>query len=177
MKKPIVIAGVAVGTVCVIGVLLAGLQPQNEANPTDREATRTATITSSTEATEENSPDTTKDKAVREELPNKAVYVTYDEDVFSAHLERSRILFFYDKSHAPSRALDTLITDSLKSLPDDISVFKTTIEDAPEEASTLGVTEPGVALSFTQDAQLKGVYVAPEKPNLETLLTILGIEV
>lgn len=177
MKKPIVIAGIAISTVGVIGILLAGLQSQADTTPTEEER-RSATITSTTETTKEEPQGETKkeEKENQKEIPKKALYVEYDEDTFSAHLERTRILFFYDKSHAPSQALDILISDSLEQFPDDLSIFKTTLQDAKEEADTLGVTDPGVAISFTSDTQLQGVYVAPEKPNLDSFLAVLGIE-
>lgn len=174
-KKPLIITGAVLGAICLVG-LIAALQPRSEDETTTTQTTNT-TISSSTEKTaEEPSDGQTSDTASEEPLPDKAVSLDYDEDTFSAHASRTRVLVFYDDTHAPSRALDTLITNSLGKLPDDISVFTTTLTDAPEEAATLGVTQPGVAISFTHDTQLKGVYVAPATPDLATMLAVLGIE-
>lgn len=174
MKKPLLIAGGLFGALCIAGVV-AALQSQT-AQQTTEETARTTTITSSTEKTKEKTQPERDRKKTTEKLPEKAVYKEYDEDTFSAHSSRTRVLFFYDSSHAPSVSLDKLITESLAKLPDDVSIFKTTLDDSPEEATTLGVTEPGVAISFTHDTELMGAYVAPEQPDLATFTAILGLE-
>lgn len=174
MKKPLLIAGGLFGALCIAGVI-AALQSQT-AQQTKEETTRTTTITNSTEKTKEEAQSTRDKENNTEKLPEKAAYVDYDEDTFSAHSSRTRVLFFFDSSHAASVSLDKLITESLSKLPDDVSVFKTTLNDSPDEAKTLGVTEPGVAISFTHDTQLMGAYVAPEQPDLATFIAILGLK-
>lgn len=169
-------AGIVIGIillclVAVIAIATAGTTGENSEKTTSK-----TTITASTEATEGSDGGTSASPEKSEiEERERATYTTYDEDAFVADSNLQRVLVFYDKQHKPSVALDTLIETSLADLPTDVSIYRTTLSDSPDIATTLGITEPGAALSFDEQTQLIGVYVAPESPSLEAFRTILDL--
>lgn len=173
MKRTAIIGGVAL--VCVIVFIAASAANREEATTEEKTSTKT-TITSSTETTKQSSGDTSDSSAETESASrDSATYVEYDEESFAGDTKLLRILVFYDKQHKPSVALDTMLRTSLASLPEDVSIYKTTIAENPDIAESLGVTQPGAALSFDEQTQLSGVYISPETPSLEAFRAVLGV--
>lgn len=176
MKIYVVAGAIALSLVLVVSAAML-LSQEDEPAPQPQ-----TIVSSSTQATDENSPDSTSDSTSQEQASNimpgdnKATYTKFSADAFRAAAGKERILFFYDSAHTPSKRLDEMLSASLKDLPNKLRIFKVNFAEQKELGEQFGVTEPGASLKFDTNSQLSAVYIATDNPDIATYKKVLSLE-
>lgn len=172
MKRYAIVGGIVVVLIVGAAVLFAG---SDSADNTTADTAQPHE--SSSEEQKEARGTTTDNHSSSEDQPaTGARYVDYSQKSFSSQADRQRILVFVDGTDATSQALESLLKNSLTELPENTTLYRTDIAKHQDIATTLGVTQPGIAIKFNADTNLAGIYIAPETPDISIFKSSLQLE-
>ena len=186
MKKYLLIGGGVLMLAVIAGAALFG-DTQQETPATTSKTTVSSSTTETPiddidqdESTSSNSADAQQkdddETAAKPKLSKKAAYVDFSRSAFKERAGVNRVLFFYDKSHAPSTKLDNLLRTHISEFPDNLAIFKTTLSAEAELAKSLAVTSPGTALKYDAKNNLVGIYITNDAPDIATFRAALQID-
>lgn len=181
--KLIAAAGIVL-LVVIVGISTALVGTRQDSQPTEERTTvSTSTSTMPAEQAPKSSSSTsTKKTTTTSKNPSQAAsstgasYEEFSEAVFRAASSKPRILFFYDSTHAPSVALDSQLRTRASELPHDLHIYRITLATHKDIAEQFGVTQPGTVLKFDSNSQLAGIYIAPDNPTFDSLITTLALK-
>lgn len=183
MKKYVILGGIILALIAVAAAAILNNSPEQSV-----ETTSTTTVTSSTTATTideldqgeseaSNTRDSSQSTSSTEEKKTKsASYQKFSRDAFRSKADTERVLFFYDKDHEPSVALDKLLEAHIADFPDNTAIFKTQYLEEKELAASLSVTSPGTALKYSADNTLAGIYLSNDQPDIVTFRAALDLQ-
>lgn len=173
MKRYVIVGGIVAVLIVGAAVLFAG------SDSADNTTADTAQPSESSSEEQKEAKETTTDNrsSSPEDRPaTGARYVDYSQQSFRDQADRQRILVFVDGTDATSQALESLLKNSLAELPENTTLYRTDIAKHQDIATTLGVTQPGIAIKFNADTNLAGIYIAPETPDISIFKSSLQLE-
>lgn len=182
MKRYILIGGILVlfgGAITYAYILDSRTNPETTTTSTSVSSSTVETVEDNTDtkASENNDKtDNSKSNSEKPEIADVASYTNYDLEAFRLAANETRILFFYEDGHAPSKTLDTLLENEIKNFPDDVHVFKVNYESEKDLVTELSVSQPGTALKYENIDELTGIYVANETPDIASFRQILSLK-
>lgn len=177
-KKLIAAAGiVAVCTVITLSLVFGHDQP-SASQPTTTETTVSTSTAPAPTTQSQTSRSSGKSSASSALSASKtgAHYEVFNEAAFRAASSKTRLLFFYDASHAPSVALDSQLSTRAAELPDKLYIYRITMADHADIAEEFGITQPGTVLKFDTESQLAGVYIASANTSFDSFVTTLALK-
>lgn len=125
---------------------------------------------------EKDETDTTKPDDEKSKIIGSASYTDYDLETFRSVADETRILFFYDSTHAPSKTLDNLLENDIENFPDDVHVFKVDYASEKDLVTELSVSQAATVLKYEDVDQLTGIYVANDTPDIASFRQILSLK-
>lgn len=102
-------------------------------------------------------------------------YRPFSREEFDTSSDKTRLIFFKKPGDTASDQVHALFVSRINDFKKNIIIFHTDIDKEPDLAAELNVTRPGTVLKFDQSGVISAIYIAPQRPQLEQLRTILGI--
>lgn len=174
MKRYVIFGGIVIVCVTVMGIFFFSSADNQQGRSGDSTPGINEDRADTTDPSQPSRDSEDEPTAITE--ADGARYINYSAESFKKYEDQQRILIFIDSTVQNSVALDSLLESSLTDLPTDVVLYKTLMDKNRDVATTLGVTQAGVAIKFDTDGNLAGIYIAPETPDLAIFKSSLMLD-